>query len=222
MISTRFALLAMVCVASTVMLASLTAHGQESQDNVNGYCTVNIERQFEREPVKIVGLRLGDISVQPNTPFLAQTDCLEKLSIVLKNKTHKKITAAVIHLDFPDTESAEHPRMGHQVQLGPWPEHALYTRNGRRVHQKPTGPFALLPGQEAIVPLSPEYGAIKAFIETRQPMRTIKVCWVRLQLFYFDDGTRWALSNYERPDLEHPGRYIPITLDDFRGEVASH
>jgi hypothetical protein len=211
--------------AETAVLAgilSVQLYAVEPQDvRPHESRTVQLERWMPNDPVRVVRVMFGDVAVQPGVPFVAEGDWLQKVSIVIRNETQKKITAAVIHVDFPDTESAGHPRMGHQFTLGQRPEHAMYNRLGKRVSDLPREPFELLPGQEVAVSLGGQYEKIKGFIESRQPMQTVKTCWVRLLGFFFEDGTRWDVSHYARPDPDHPGRYIPITVQDFRGGSTS-
>lgn len=209
-----------VSLAAVLAGGPLIANAQNA--DAKEYRTVHIETHHLHDAVTVVGLRYRGLLFREGTPILAGSDWLKKASVIIRNDTQKRITAGVVHLDFPDTETQGPPRVGHQMRLGQEPEHALFTRRGKELTRSPREPFLLLPGHKAEISLAPEFDRIKEFIEKRLPISTVKTCWVRLLIFYFDDGTRWAVSHYERPDPEHPGIYVPITVAELKAQGSSH
>lgn len=186
---------------------------------------VRLDRQLPGDPVSIVQVLEGETDVTPTgqdpvtgqlykrldgKPFQASDDWVKNLVVVVKNLSGKEIVAGSFRLDFPETGAGVKGDsfMTKSVSLGRRPD-----------HPDSDNPLHLLPGQELKVPLAPYYDEIKTIVEMKRPITSITTLWLRLQFFYFADGTRWAPDNFQKPDPSLPGKYIPITPDEFRGNA---
>jgi hypothetical protein len=68
----------------------------------------------------------------------------------------------------------------------------------------------LKPNETIDVSLEDQYAALKAFLESRQPIARIKKVKVAVYVLFFDDGTRWDLGVYSKPDPTSPTGYSKI------------
>lgn len=208
------------------------------EESAAGMKTVRLEHHLPDDPVSIVRVLDGDADVTPagpgqdpitggpitratGKPFKASDDWLNSLVVVIKNFSDKEIVAGSFRLDFPQTGSGTEndPMTGWPVLLGKEPEHALYNPNGEKRDQ-PTNqpPLDLLPGQELKVPLAPYYESLKQDLDAKgHPIGSITTCWVRLQFFYFADGTRWTPHSFQKPDPNVPGKYVKESPGEFKG-----
>jgi hypothetical protein len=199
--------------------------------------TVRLDRQLPGDPVSIVQVLEGETDVTPTgqdpatdqlykrvdgKPFQAGDDWVKNLVVVIKNLSHKEIVAGSFRLDFPETGVGVKGDsiMTKSVSLGRRPDYALYTFDGHKLDPDSNDPVHLQPGQELKVPLAPYYDEIKTIVDMKRPITSITSLWLRLQFFYFADGTRWAPDNFQKPDPSLPGKYILITPDEFRGNAS--
>jgi hypothetical protein len=94
------------------------------------------------------------------------------------------------------------------------PKHALTSKAGLQIPQSPGPAIAVAPGQAINAATAGAFSAMRATIEAKQPLTSIHQ--VRLSIGgYFEDGTRWVDNTYYRPDLNHPGRYVSISFEEF-------
>jgi hypothetical protein len=220
-------------------LAGESSHQEDAsqEESAAGMKTVRLERQRPGDPVSVVQVFDGNMDVTPTgtgrnpitgepnrrttgKPFSAPDDWLKSLVVVIKNFSDKEIVAGSFRLDFPQTgNGTESEPMGSwPVTLGREPEQALYMPNGEKRSPSSAQPLNLLPGQELKVPVAPYYGAMKeALDENGHPASLITTCWVRLQFFYFADGTRWSPHTFQKPDPNVPGKYVVESPDEFKG-----
>ncbi|MGH9733814.1 MAG: TlpA family protein disulfide reductase [Candidatus Acidiferrales bacterium] len=153
-------------------------------------------------------------------PFQAADDWVSGLVLVLKNASKKQVTAAEIDLIFPQTGAGVpgDPVAGYLLMIGRKPDHALYNPRTGRKHT-PTGAetqsFSIMPGQEARIALAPFYDAIKANVEQKQPMSTVRICEIAHAVFYFADETRWEGGIFEKPVPNVPGEYMKMTPHEW-------
>jgi hypothetical protein len=152
-------------------------------------------------------------------PFQAGTDWLKKVVIVFENFSNKEVTATDFQLLFPQTgtgKTPDSPVAGYTIAMGRKPDWAMYTVTGRKHSPAPTElePFSIPPGQKVRIALAPFYDAIKAAIEPT-PISTINAVRISSGTFYFPDGTRWSIANFEKPDPVRPGAYIQITREEW-------
>lgn len=189
--------------------------------------TVGLERYTIDDPVRIIQVLEGGVEITPERPakekngkpFAAGPDWLRVLTVVVKNFSPKNVVAAHLLVDFPETGTGVpgDPTVAVPIWLGNIPEHGLYnTRDGKKL-ELPTKPaLNLVAGAELKISMAPYYEKVKASIESKRPGSDITTCWIRLQQFYFADGTRWAPGNFQKPDPASPGKYEKITADEFR------
>ena len=190
--------------------------------------TVQLERSFPKDPVKIVSIMEANVEVKPGVPFQDGDEWFKNLSVVIKNLTKKKIVSVTVQVNFPETGdgSQAHPTVGDQSSIGQTPEHGRYSgRTGRRLDEPVRDPILVGPGEEVTVPVISRLGAdhfegVKSMIQNRQSLSSVTTCVVGLTTVYFDDGTKWAWRVYYRPDTSIPGKYNIISFDEFNGLSA--
>ncbi len=207
--------------------------------------SVHMERPYPDDPVRIYGLFEGSSDIAPfthdpqitsnllhpyslwdNVSFQAGEDWLENLVIVVKNLSNKEVVAGTVNIRFPETGSGVpgDAFIGQAITLGQWPEYALHaTRDGHRLNVAPVAPISIEPGQELKFVLSPYVSEMRQQIETKRPFSSITRLALLLGPFYFSDGTRWAsYSGFQKPDPNAPGKYAPITAEEFKKTNGSH
>lgn len=194
--------------------------------------TVHLERFTLDDPVRIIAVMEGEQQITPvvaskhekETPFQAGDDWLNKMTIIVRNMSGKEVIAAHLLVDFPQTGAGvpDDGVVAQPIWLGRTPERALYDkRNGKKIELPTSQPLHLMPGQELKISLSPYYGEMTTSIERKLPVSQVTSCWIRLQQFYFADGTRWAPGNFQKPDPNVPGKYLTITPDEFKSTLSS-
>ncbi|MGH9736006.1 MAG: TlpA family protein disulfide reductase [Candidatus Acidiferrales bacterium] len=158
-------------------------------------------------------------------PFEAGDDWLQNIVLVVKNLSDKQVTAVDLRLTFPQTgtgKTPDSPVVATTITIGQKPSWALYTRSGRQ--HTPIGselePFSIPPGQEVRIALAKFYSAIKSAIESKQPISTINAVYIGSQFYYFADGTRWTMGNFEKPDPGRPGAYTRITREAWKNSTT--
>lgn len=186
-------------------------------------------------PVRMVQILEGTTDVTPRgrdavtglpykpwtgKPFQAGDDWLKNITLVLENFCDKQVTAVDLRLLFPQTgtgQTPDSPVVSYTIAIGRKPDWSMYGRSGRK--HTPTGtelePFSIPPGQQVRIPLAPFYDAIKAGVETKLPIRKTDAMRIGAGTFYFADGTRWAIGQFERADPARLGMAIRITRDEW-------
>ncbi|MGA9772432.1 MAG: hypothetical protein WBV94_25590 [Blastocatellia bacterium] len=175
-----------------------------------------IEKQdFPNEPFELDDLSVRNFSIVPHQKFSAKSiaennstgigDWLENLKFVIKNKVDKRITYIYIELDFPETET-----------IGPM---MVYNKLSIGIHPKAFGdslkhdtPLALEPGGKTTFTLSAQrLRLIKDFLAFRNfQLEDLNKAVIRISYVIFDDGTKWSLGDYYKPDPSVPGGYQRI------------
>jgi hypothetical protein len=157
-------------------------------------------------PVVVTKITHGDVRVQsgrfvkprgalsdPVTPFLADDEWVQNLTVYLLNRTNQLIVYVSINLTFPETtDLVTRFRAGYQVHLGRIPAAAAY-ENGRPVPQPPERqPILFQPGQILAVHLGDYIDEIKADVERARPLAGLTTIHVNLSMCYFaGGGLRW-------------------------------
>ena len=215
------------------LLASLGAAAQDTK-------TLLLDMPGSKDPVKIVSVMEGTTKLKSNghqfpnkyvweTTFNAGDEWLKDLTIVIKNVSEKNIVYVVVgcHLFETANWQAEVAKAQQNVPLvgsasnyvGRRPEEALYSAVlGHRL--KPdaaSAPFELAAGQEFTIALeSPSaYNALKSTVEEKEPMSNLAACNGGISQVIFEDGTQWQRHRYLRADLEHPGRWIKMSPEEW-------
>ncbi len=183
--------------------------------------TIKLDRHLKDDPVDVVAIFEGDENVmplsvgrdpstgQPNRrstgrTFEAGDKWIDNLVVVLKNYSDKNIVAGSFRLDLPEsgTGTLESPITSASTQFGTNPTH-------------PGGaPIRWNSGSEFRISISDYADNVKAavnYVEGGDPT----VVWLRLQFFYFDDGTRWAPGDFQRWDTSLQA-WVRISAEDFR------
>jgi len=112
--------------------------------------------------------------------------------------------------------------MARTFYLGIVPAHALFARDGHKIKLPVAEPIQVLPGQEIRFPLEPHSKELEDSMPANRSKASVTTCWVRLHFFYFADGTRWAqFAGFQKPDLSVPGKYVRISVEEFRGTPPS-
>lgn len=171
------------------------------------------EKFQEDVPVVIGALKIGDLplsfSSQPQD--IQQLDWLQNISFKVKNVTEKKITYVGIYLHFPETQATGLPML-HSLTYGRF---SGFTRDGRSATLGERNKLLELGSLEDLdVSVKDNYEAIVRFIETRQPISTIKSVTISLSRIGFEDGTYWSPCGgppcYAKYDIKNPGQIISL------------
>lgn len=140
---------------------------------------------------------LGESEVNPE-------DWLENLEFSLKNKLGKQITFILAQLQFPETEVSG-PKMVYSLRVGipPTPSEND-VKYGR--------PLALAPGNRVIVTLSSEeLNQLKQFLALRNfKLSGLNKVVIRIVSVLFEDGMKWEMDYYYKPNPSAPGGYERI------------
>jgi hypothetical protein len=157
------------------------------------------------QPVVVTKITLDDVTVQPGrfikpvgevqdpvTPFIADDDWVQRLTIYLLNRTNRTIVQANFNFSFPETTDwAKHYRPVFKLSLGRIPPSVAFEK-GRAIFQKPElQPIQFWPGQTMAIRLGDYIDQIKADIEPAMPLAALTTLEVGLAGFFFEDGLRW-------------------------------
>jgi len=158
-------------------------------------------------PVVITKVTLGSVAVQagrfvrpantppdPITPFLADDDWVQNLTVYLLNRTNQTIVYADFTFSFPETTDwASRFRAGSGLVLGRIPQSAAFGDDGRPIHQPPEAqPILFRPGETMAIHLGDHIDRIKADVEPTRPLAALTAIEVRLVGVFFADGLRWG------------------------------
>jgi hypothetical protein len=141
-------------------------------------------------------------------PFDAPDDWLSHLSVKIRNMSSKPLIAGGIQLSFDDING--NLLQMHYINFGMLPEHQLYTQSGVKMPQPvgeiPISPVA--PGETITIPFSNDYAVISAVLLKRGPLSDVKICTIDYGGYFFTEGLRWSVGNYDREDPSTPGHYV--------------
>jgi len=184
--------------------------------------TVYISRTLPNAPVTIIRVLYQGKQVEPGMPFEAGDNWLRGVSVVLKNVSPSDVVLINIFGDVPETGAGTtgSPRVPVANGVGRKPEVAMYSPlTGQRKSEDASEPINLEPGKELTIPLLSKeyYEDFDSLVTAKQPLSSITKCEISVATVYFSDGTKWA-HGYWEPDASTPGRYKPISSDDWQGK----
>lgn len=166
---------------------------------------VNAHVPNKMQPVVVTKITLDDVTVQPGrfvkpvgevqdpvTPFIADDDWVQRLTVYLLNRTNRTIVKAAFTFSFPETSDwAAHIRPVFSLSLGRIPPSVAFEK-GRPIFQKPESqPLQFGPGQTMAIRLGDYIDQIKADIEPAMPLAALSTLEVGVAGFFFEGGLRW-------------------------------
>jgi hypothetical protein len=207
-----------------VLLSSLSlAFAQDSTAAVQR--TVQLERSLPKDLVKVVKVMLGDSEVKPGMPFSADDAWFNRLRLVIRNVSTKKIVFVEGWLRFPQTgdETPEHFVVMDRILLGLRPEPANDPdAASRRPDYVPSIAILVNPAEEMTVPVVGSFERTRMLIEKKEPLSSVTTAAVGIGTIFFDDGTMWMNPGlYFRADPDTPGRYVRISPQEFYADSAA-
>jgi hypothetical protein len=179
------------------------------------------ERQIQipparrNHPVLITKITLGDVVVQsgrvikavgvapdPMTPFQADDDWVQNLTLYLFNRTNQTIVHLTVNFSFPETGDGRTVlRRGYMLNLGRVPPPAAFDRNGKPLRQRPESqPIWFRPGQELAIRLGDYIDQIKTNVQPTMPLAALTQLNVDLISAFFADGMQWWPGGFRVPD----------------------
>ena len=229
----RKAMLTAVAVIAALVCSAAVA-GSLGMKVVNIDWLNNIRDAVRITQVSVAGknVPLGEFALhlegRDGTPFEADDDWLKNMTITLKNRTDKVIVCAEITLWFPETKGAnpDHPNAtaAYMIKVGQRPASALYHRDGSKIPPDTANkPVVFAPGQTLVIPIADYVDEIQSQVEGVGNTAFSHITKLNIQrnLFYFIDGTTWAVDSYFAPDPEHPGNYTRLPDNYFPGHLVS-
>ena len=219
--------------SETSVLSAIQDQDESSLNDPPGTKRVRLDRYKNDDPARVALVMEGDTDVTPGDrpfkpwqgkPFVAGDDWVKNLKVVLKNLSNKKIVAASISVNFPESDDpAVGLRfVGYDVTVGRTPARYVRVGGSSQGELRPasgSAPLNIGTSQELTVALADYYDKIKDSVETVRPISGTKTCWILIGRVYFDDGTTWSHGEFQKPDPVSPGRYIKITADEFWGRT---
>lgn len=169
------------------------------------------------ELLEFSNLRVKNVKVTPGHRFSAQSiaansngqaeDWLENLEFRLENKSDKQITYILFELQFPDTEIN-----GPLMVYSDWGIGIPPRQSGNSVRSNGQ-PLALNPGETTTVALSDQIlQRIKQFIGLRGfQLNDMNRIVVKTFYVIFNDGMKWSMGFYYKPNPGRPSGYERIT-----------
>jgi len=169
---------------------------------------VEVHIANKMEPVVVTRITLGNVTVQsgrfvkpvgaaqdPVTPFPADDDWVQNLTVYLLNRTNQTIVYAHFNFSFPETTDwASRFRAAFPLTLGRIPESAAFDR-GKPIRQRPESqPILFRPGQTLAIHLGDYIDQIKAHVEPARPLAALTTMDVGLAGFFFENGLQWSGS----------------------------
>lgn len=183
------------------------------------------EPYFQEHPVVIntgkVGETAFDFSKKPVE--IEQSDWLKAFNLNVKNLTKKKIIYLSFNITFPDTAANGLNIMALQPRFG---QTTGFTRDGKPLIMRSAvtrkNPLVELePSKEFNISLEEDYESLVRFIESRQPMSTIKKVHVSFSMVGFEDGTFWSYGGYYfKYDQDNPGQQIKLPVPELLSQTA--
>lgn len=210
-----------------------------------GMKTVIVNGTRRLDPLKVVRIMEAGAEVAPSVPsqyhrqWLVRNDLtvkttkefrvaynlpanddtwLEKLSLVLRNRTSKSIVFVSVGVSFPETK-ASGPMLWPFVRFGQLPSNTAFYGTGAPIPPRVEKPFLLAPGDETSFPFIDHAEHLKEVVERRQALSSVSMCYLHF-LVSFEDGTHWSEGGYAAPDPFRPGRFIPFETTYFPGPLV--
>jgi len=171
---------------------------------------VIVKESRPNEPLEFSDLRVHNVETPSGKPFIASAlphlgkgqpeDWLDALHYTLKNTTDKRMTFILTELQFPETMSTGPLMVYNRLGIGIPPFKPMppeYESNK---------PLSLDPGDTVTFQLSPaQLEAIKGFIGLRNfRLADLSKATIKITYVIFDDGTKWDMGHYFRPNPSAP------------------
>lgn len=167
------------------------------------------------------------VLIQPVTPFKADSDWLQQMTVSLVNRTNRTIAAAVIILHFLDTGDCRFAACaGVGLLFGQRPAIDAYDgRTGQPLKpdhpERP--PLDWKPEQTIVLHISDFMPEIEENLELfGMPVTGVSKVKLYRGVFYFSDGMSWSLGTYSVPDPDHPGKFNHLPGDYFPGSRGNN
>lgn len=199
-------------ISTTSIFGQVTSKGKPK--------VVRVTRTLPNAPITIVKVLYQGKPVQSGVPFDAEDNWLQEVSVVVKNVSSTGIVLVNIFGDLPEsgTGTTTSPRVPVANTAGRKPDAAMYSPfTGQRKPEDTSEAIKLEPAGELTVPLMSKdyYEDFNSLISAKQPLSSITNCEISVATVYFADGTKWSHS-YWQPDTTKPGRYEPMSFDDWQ------
>ena len=178
------------------------------------------------EPVAVAQVTLGNTVVQlgrmiqmpvePITPFLANADWIQNLTIYLYNRTNKNIVFAQVYIFFPDTGNGHtQPEYSAVLRWGRIPPSAP---DGKPVQPSDLQPISFAPGETMVVHLRDYIDLIRSSVESVMPLEAATQIQIQPDRFFFANGTEYHGSSYFMPDPQDPSKKVRAATNYFPGD----
>lgn len=171
------------------------------------------------------GLMTGPHEIQPVTPFQADDDWLQNMTVYLFNRTARTIVAGGITLGFPELGDGQvQPQPMYIISLGRIPALAAVDyKTGKPLEQGDRSPLTFAPGQTLAIHVGDSFAGIRQTIERRTNLSLISKVFIYVGPFSFEDGMKWIAGCFSLPIPQKPGlfRCIP-DKDYFPGDLHNN
>jgi hypothetical protein len=213
-------------VAVFLTVLAVTAHAAQLKRQVS------IGPSGKSVPLVVDKITLGNNLVQrgrfqtnemrpaPITPFRADDDWIENLTVHLLNRTNKAIVYFWITLSFP-VDSEGSARTFFNLRLGHVPSSVDLDRNGNPMWRLPSEPIEIPPGETIAIRLRDYFDRIKEAVEPTMRIANATQMFVYVQPgVYFADGMAWngGYRIFDRQTLN----WRPMERDYFPGDPDAH
>ncbi|MGA9772433.1 MAG: hypothetical protein WBV94_25595 [Blastocatellia bacterium] len=164
------------------------------------------------EPVELDNLSIKTVKIAPGQKFSAKAitemgggrveDWLENLEFTINNKANKQITFILIEFQFPETDASGARMVYNKLGIGIPPKASA---NALKYSKQ----LALNSGDTTTYTLSTrDLTLIKDFLALNKfQLADLNEMAIRLVYVIFDDGMKWELRHYYRPNPGMPGGY---------------
>lgn len=209
-----FQLMTLLVVCSTSAFLGSTSRSetknstrvpQQSDEKVIELKTFpNEPYQFDDLNVKktrIVAGQRFNIRTMTEQTGIQTENWIEGLEFSFKNKTEKKVTYIRLEFDFPETRTGT-PMLVYQTVFGVLP-------NSKEDVKKVRQPFSLeSDARFKYVLTERELQNIKKFLSSRSfQLESLNSVVIRVEVMYYEDGTRWWQGKWFKPNPNQPGGY---------------
>ena len=164
--------------------------------------------------------------IQPVTPFRANSNWLQQMTISLVNRTDKTIVFGSLLFRFLDTgDCHDLPCVAKTLSCGKMPAVDAYDgRTGQPLRFDHPNQTSLdwKAGQTIVIHVSDYMDKIEERLSDSIPVTAVTKLFISRSSFYFEDGMRWNLGSYSVPDPEHRGKLKELPADYFPGIRGSN
>jgi hypothetical protein len=226
------------CLAFSVLLGLAAPYSQAQAAAAQAQRQVELHIANNSEAVVVTRITLGDVVVQqgrfikprgtapdPVTPFLADDDWVQNLTVYLLNRTMRTIVYASFNISFPETtdRTTDPPfRAIFLLNLGRIPPSVFVDSKGMPARSRQDrAPLLLRPGREIAIHLGDYIDQIKAEVERVRPLAALTTMYVNLTRLYFADGMRGGLGGFAVYDRQN-NTWQRMDPDYFPGNMHSN